>query len=850
MTVKLDRSNKFPGRCFRCGVGVPANRGYLLARDAVDDAPKGRAKWLTLCNSKPCVTSVAGAAEVARVDQKAILADGSIALPDDEALLPFKRAMGSWSLATGWRASPHRRDRDHVIKIATALGMDVAPEFATYTDPKCVRDAVARARAVPTIREYQVEGVRRLAYVGIDDTDGCSDVPCFNMKDKLRGFVLADDMGLGKSLQTLLSLHDDEAVVIVCNAAAKAVWPREAKKWRPGRFDKFTTIEGEESFRWPTSPREMVIVNYDILRYTPAQISDEREHLHAKIHGHVGDADSRVKWKRKDIDGLLPPLFDLADQVSEQLTTCAQLDTTTGARHTLFETMLAWVEQSEKVHRKHQALRRNAKRRPVDKPTCPIVCVADELHYVENHKAQRTKRWQHLVTFARRVIGLTGTPVEAHPFKLRGLLESARANPFGWTAFLEAFGAFALPHGGYDFVRHPPLPGSTAKGSVVVQPGTTEQIGRVLMRRTKEQVLPELPPKVFSEIPVSISAKVRKELDEITAVHAPELLAGELPPFAVMSSTLKALSKACIPTLMDLVDSYEQQETPLVVFAANRPPVEALVKRKGWFGILGGQTGKGKIGEIEDAFQRGEGVGVAATGAGAESMTLTRASTVIQVLPFAERKKNQQAYDRLHRFGQRDTVNVIMLVPDHVLVHHMIALLVAKDQFVDDVLTGESAPEIAASRFTDEDADAWAARTRAKADADTKREESQRVRDLKQRERELARLASRDVTPALSEKRAAARAARLGAAVLHHGVDKRVVAAALDYMLSVCDGAREKDNQGFNQPDSCVARWLAPGVHKGSPIAVASATAILRHYPRQLESEYPTLFEAGDTCAT
>jgi hypothetical protein len=175
-------------------------------------------------------------------------------------------------------------------------------------------------------------------------------------------------------------------------------------------------------------------------------------------------------------------------------------------------------------------------------------------------------------------------------------------------------------------------------------------------------------------------------------------------------------------------------------------------------------------------------------------------------------------------------------------VHHILALLVAKDQFVDDALEGDTRPDVSTSPLVDEDRAAWEARVQAKQIADAKRDEDRRARELKKREQELAKLAAREVTPKLSEQRAKARAERLGADALVFDVDKHVVAEALDYMLSVCDGAATKDDQGFNKPDGCVARWLAPGVRKGSKYAVASAAAILRKYPRQLAEAFPSLF--------
>jgi SWI/SNF-related matrix-associated actin-dependent regulator 1 of chromatin subfamily A len=80
--------------------------------------------------------------------------------------------------------------------------------------------------------------------------------------------VNCDDMGLGKSAQTLCSLPDadDAGVLVVCPAIAKGVWKREAALWRDDYV--VTVLDGRGSFRWP-KPGELVVVNYDVLPPNP-----------------------------------------------------------------------------------------------------------------------------------------------------------------------------------------------------------------------------------------------------------------------------------------------------------------------------------------------------------------------------------------------------------------------------------------------------------------------------------------------------------------------------------------------------------------------------------------------------
>lgn len=779
----LDRTNTYPGVCAVCEVEVPRREGVLLPRESVKLTLSHSRPWVTICRAKQCVDAAVGEAAAAEADRRELRADGSVVMPYDEAALPLLRAIATWDAsAKTWRASMLLRDRDVVLAVADRLGLTVAPSFREYEDPPEVQAAVARARAVPTIREYQVEGVRRLAYAG------CSAGLREGEKDLRPGFGLFDDQGLGKTLQVLLSLHDDEALLVVCTANAKAVWAREAAKWRPDRFDKVTICEGRGSFRWPASPRELIVINYDLLPPTAAQLADAKAKAEEQLAA-AGDDEKKAGRARKKLEAL----------------------------------------EREVV---------------AGKPSCKVALVADEAHYLENNKAQRTERWRYLSRKTERLYGLTGTPVESDPFKLRGLLVSLRCNPWSWSGFLETFNAVPGQWGGYDFARHPTPKGSTAKGAVVVKPGTAETLQRVMLRRTKAQVLTDLPPKIYCEIPVPLTPQLCKQLDEIAAADIDFLLAGELPPTLAQNGKLRALlAQACIPTMLEIVDSFEQQSIPLGVFSAHRAPIEKLGARKGWFAITGDVTGsrggKDRRGEIQDRFQAGEGNGVAGTQAMAESMTLTRASHVLFVDRFWTHKHNTQAEDRFHRLGQRDTVTVMILVPDHPLAHHVADLLGSKATFVSSVLEGGADyTATLAARFVDVDPLEYQARIDAKKSA-----------EQRQRERALSQIASRSVTPKQAEERAKLRASRLhpdggplpspALPPTVHAVD---VANAVDFMLARCDGAQERDREGFNRPDRAVVDWLRVGVAAGLPTCTAQAYQILQHYPRQLREDFPQLF--------
>ena len=207
------------------------------------------------------------------------------------------------------------------------------------------------------------------------------------------------------------------------------------------------------------------------------------------------------------------------------------------------------------------------------KPPCKVTVVADEAHALKNNKALRTKRFRALASHASHVWGATGTPVEARPQELWGVLTSLKCNPLSWTAFCEGFSAY---DGSYGLEFR-----CDADGAIIVQDGVTERLRRTMLRRVKSEVAAELPPKIYSEHPVSITRALVKELDEIASAWVDYLLDDELPPFEAMAAVRRVLADACIPTAEKLVAEYEEQAAPVVVFSAHRAPIEKLGARWG-----------------------------------------------------------------------------------------------------------------------------------------------------------------------------------------------------------------------------------------------------------------------------
>ena len=73
--------------------------------------------------------------------------------------------------------------------------------------------------------------------------------------------LLADEPGVGKTAQAIMSIPYDSPVLVLCPKIAKGVWRREFNLWRPGEFD-VKLLTGRAQFRWP-KPGEVCCTTYD-----------------------------------------------------------------------------------------------------------------------------------------------------------------------------------------------------------------------------------------------------------------------------------------------------------------------------------------------------------------------------------------------------------------------------------------------------------------------------------------------------------------------------------------------------------------------------------------------------------
>lgn len=152
-----------------------------------------------------------------------------------------------------------------------------------------------------------------------------------------------------------------------------------------------------------------------------------------------------------------------------------------------------------------------------DRPHCwgamlqdlrPALVVLDEIHYVKNPNAKRTKNVKELCRGVPHKLGLGGTAgMQQRPAELWPVLHMFRPDVFksAWTFY-----------GRYCDLRRTPWAWE-AKGATNLEELHALLYDTVLVRNRKEDVLKDLPPKTRTVVPIDLPPKARKEYDSAAA---------------------------------------------------------------------------------------------------------------------------------------------------------------------------------------------------------------------------------------------------------------------------------------------------------------------------------------------
>jgi superfamily II DNA or RNA helicase len=316
--------------------------------------------------------------------------------------------------------------------------------------------------------------------------------------------------------------------------------------------------------------------------------------------------------------------------------------------------------------------------------------ILDEAQFIKNTGAQRTRA--ALALNAAMRIAATGTPVENQAEDLYSLFQFVQPGLLGSAA---------------SFRRRFPLDAESALGRESRR-RLRQLIQPFLLRRTKAQVLAELPPITEIEHQVELSAE---EVALYDAVRRSALEKLEQAPeggskLAILAELMRLRRLCCHPKLVlpetnapsSKLREFGELMAELVA-AGHRTLVfsqfvdvlklagEVLSAQGiGYQYLDGASTPKQRSAAI-DAFQNGEGEAfLISLKAGGFGLNLTAADYVIHLDPWWNPAAEAQATDRAHRIGQQKPVTVYRLVAKGTIEERIVTLHRSKRELADSLL--------------------------------------------------------------------------------------------------------------------------------------------------------------------
>ncbi|WP_426105480.1 SNF2-related protein [Pseudomonas sp. TWR1-1-3] len=338
--------------------------------------------------------------------------------------------------------------------------------------------------------------------------------------------------------------------------------------------------------------------------------------------------------------------------------------------------------------------------------------VLDEAQYIKNPGSKATQAACELV--ARQRLCLSGTPLENHLGELWSLFHFLLP---GWLGDVKTFNRdYRVPierQGSNERLQH-----------------LNARIKPFLLRRTKEQVATELPPKteiihwvdlneaqrdVYETMRLAMDKKVRDEItrkgvgrSQIIILEALLKLRQVCCDLRLVSDTppKKGSTSGKLDSLMLMLEELFAEGRRILLFSQFTSMlglIEAeLKKRKVPYAILTGQT-RDRRTPVKD-FQSGKlQIFLISLKAGGVGLNLTEADTVIHYDPWWNPAAENQATDRAYRIGQEKPVFVYKMIARGTVEEKIQHLQQEKSDLAAGVLDGRVAGDW---KLQDDDIDA------------------------------------------------------------------------------------------------------------------------------------------------
>lgn len=328
--------------------------------------------------------------------------------------------------------------------------------------------------------------------------------------------------------------------------------------------------------------------------------------------------------------------------------------------------------------------------------------IADEAHRAKDPKSKQTRALWAVSRAAKYRFAATGTPIESNPAELWPIMNFISPDDFPVkTKYIDRYCLTSFNHfGGMDIVGL--RPETSSEFHAIIDPK--------MLRRPKDVILPQLPPKIETLRLIPFAAgKQKKAYDDMAKHMLAEMDDGSvlvatspITQFVRLSQFASAYAEVnedgavrlSLPSnkadaFLDLIE--EAGSESVVGFAESSQLINLIAEKLKVAGISHGLiTGDFSVPErqaVMGQFQAGNIQVLLGTAAAAEGITLTRARILVFIQRFWSSIKNAQAADRIHRIGQTaDQVEIITFATKDTVDEHRELVLEQKGVALQEIL--------------------------------------------------------------------------------------------------------------------------------------------------------------------
>lgn len=290
--------------------------------------------------------------------------------------------------------------------------------------------------------------------------------------------------------------------------------------------------------------------------------------------------------------------------------------------------------------------------------------VADEAHYVKNPETQRTKALSALLKQTENVLFMSGTPLENRVDEmcfLCSMLQPQVAQELERVKYISTAEQFR------------------------------QELSPVYLRRTREDVLTELPDLIEKEQWCVMS-------DKESSAYRESVRSGNFMAIRQVSWQMADINESCkAQRLLELCDKARDENRKVIVFSFFRETltkVEKLLSDR-CMEVITGAVSPQRRQEIVDEFTSAPAgtVLISQVQAGGTGLNIQSASVIIFCEPQIKPSIENQAISRAYRMGQVRDVMVHRLLCDETIDERMLEILRNKqiefDNFAEDSVVGD-----------------------------------------------------------------------------------------------------------------------------------------------------------------